>query len=199
MGHIGPLFDGEFAELCLEACEEEVRCRLPGVTSWKKIQGMITAISEEHDDLPLFYRLPQLCKGLKLPPVPLRQFRGTLVHLGYRVSHFHRDPEAVKTDAPNSVVYDLMRIWAEENPPKSTTHLGDILKKEITLKRPIEWRTEEQAPKTKVPRFLPNPEPNWGPKARAHSGGAAAHASASDPVVAEDAKTCTSEVALGDG
>merc|ERR1712217_171212 len=170
MGHIGPLFDGEFAELCLEACEEEVRCRLPGVTSWKKIQGMITAISEEHDDLPLFYRLPQLCKGLKLPPVPLRQFRGTLVHLGYRVSHFHRDPEAVKTDAPNSVVYDLMRIWAEENPPKSAP-LPSIMKKEVTLKRPFEWITEDDAPRTKIAKFLPNPEKNWGPKARAGKAG----------------------------
>lgn len=197
--HTGPLYDPEFVGLCLEACSEDHN-QLPGVTSWKKITGLLTAISEEHRDLVLYYRLPQLCKGLKLIPVPLRQFRGTLNALGYRVSHFHREPEAIKTDAPNAVVYDLMRLWAEENPPKSTLPQGDIiLKKALTLKRPIEWRTEEQAPKSKVPRFLPNPEPNWGPKARAHSGGAAAPAAAVAPVAAGDTNTCASDVALGGG
>lgn len=133
-------------------------------------------MSEEHPDLALYYRLPQLCKGLKLIPVPLKQFRGTLASLGYRVSHFHREPEAVKTDAPNEVVYDLMRLWAEEHPPK-TTLLPEILKKELTLKRPVEWKTEDEAPK-KVPKFLPNPEPCWGPKPRARGGPTAAAAAA---------------------
>lgn len=170
--HVGPLYDSDFAALCLEACDEDERDKLPGVTSWRKITGMITAITEEERDLPLHYRLPQLCKGLKLPPIPLRQFRGTLVNLGYRVSHFHRDPEAVKTDAPNAVVYDLMRVWAEENTPKSTP-LPNILKKEVSLKRPVEWITEEEMPRSKVARFLPNPEKNWGPKHRAKGSGGA--------------------------
>lgn len=171
--HVGPLHDSDFARLCLDACDEEERDRLPGVTSWRKITGLLTAITEEHADLVLHYRLPQLCKGLKLPPVPLRQFRGTLASLGYRVSHFHREPEAVKTDAPNAVVYDLMRLWAEEHPPKSNP-LPKVLKKELTLKRPLEWVTEEEAPRSKVARFLPNPEANWGPKARARGAGAPA-------------------------
>ena len=29
--------------------------------------------------------------------------QGTLMSLGYRVSHFHREPEAIKTDAPNAL------------------------------------------------------------------------------------------------
>ena len=28
---------------------------------------------------------------------------------GYRVSNFHKDPLAIKTDAPNSVLWDIIR------------------------------------------------------------------------------------------
>lgn len=173
--HIGPLHDKAFVERCLDACEESAMANLPGITSWKKIKGLLTAISEECHEIPLHYSLPQLCKCLKLPPLPLKQFKGTLASLGFKVSHFHREPEAVKTDAPNAIVFDLMRLWAEENPPR-VCPLPSVLKKEFTLKRPIEWKTEEEEPRAKVPRFLPNPEANWGPKPRAkgHSDGPAA-------------------------
>ena len=70
------------------------------------------AIAEETVDVPLHYKLPLLLKSLKMVPMPLRTFRGTLKALGYSVSHFHREPEAIKTDAPNAVVYDLLRLWA---------------------------------------------------------------------------------------
>jgi tRNA (guanine26-N2/guanine27-N2)-dimethyltransferase len=176
--HTGPLYDMDFVQKALEACEEENRSRLPGVTSWKKVTGLLTAIAEEHPDLVLYFKLPQLCKGLKLTPVPLRQFRGTLKELGYRVSHFHREPEAVKTDAPVSVIYDLMRVWAEEHPPKQQ-QLPELIKKPVKLKRPVEWRTEEEVERgRKVARFLPNPEPNWGPKPRARGGGGGAEPAA---------------------
>ncbi|OLP78091.1 tRNA (guanine(26)-N(2))-dimethyltransferase, partial [Symbiodinium microadriaticum] len=75
------------------ACSSERMPELPGITSWKKITGLLTAMSEEYGDLALYYKLPNLCKVLKVNQVPLRQFRGTLDSLGYRVSHFHREPQ----------------------------------------------------------------------------------------------------------
>lgn len=171
----GELHDEEFVRLCLDACGEGARAALPGITTWGKVLGTLTAISEEHADLVLHYRLPRLCGGLKLPPMPLRQFRGTLAALGYRVSHFHRDPEAVKTDASNAVVYDLMRLWAAEH-PGSKSPLPALLAKELTLERPVTWATSSSSAtaatggRPKVPRFLPNP-PNWGPGSRARGGG----------------------------
>lgn len=169
--YAGDLYDQDFVRDCLEACNrEDASDILPGITSWKKIRGLLTAISQEHGDLVLHYKLPNLCKGLKLEPMPLKQFRGTLAALGYRVSHFHREPEAIKTDAPNHIVYDFMRLWAEERPPK-VTPLPGLLKKELSVKRPLEWVSEDQVDRaSKVPRFLPNPEANWGPKARARGG-----------------------------
>lgn len=189
--YAGNLYDQDFVRDCLEACNGQDACaNLPGITSWKKIRGLLTAISEEHGDLVLHYKLPNLCKGLKLEPMPLKQFRGTLASLGYRVSHFHREPEAIKTDAPNHVVYDFMRLWAEERPPKATP-LPGLLKKELSLKRPLEWVTEEEVKRAeKVPRFLPNPEANWGPKARARGMEVGTgEASASSELSAEVPKT----------
>jgi len=57
--------------------------------------------------------LPSLCGTLRLDCAPARNFKGMLQHLGYRVSHFHREPSAIKTDAPNGVVFDVLRKWAE--------------------------------------------------------------------------------------
>jgi tRNA (guanine26-N2/guanine27-N2)-dimethyltransferase len=167
--YISPIFDPGFVERCLSAAAEG-SSRLPGVTSWKKLTSLLTAISEESNDVPLFYKLPTLCRGLKVNPVPLRQFRSTLKALGYQVSHFHREPEAVKTDAPPHVVYDLMRLWAEEHAPKNCP-MPALLNKTIRLKRPFEWATGG-LPSAKVPKFLPNPEANWGPKKAARGGGA---------------------------
>eukprot|EP00929_Paragymnodinium_shiwhaense_P113590 TRINITY_DN81876_c0_g1_i1.p1 TRINITY_DN81876_c0_g1~~TRINITY_DN81876_c0_g1_i1.p1 ORF type:complete len:558 (+),score=132.86 TRINITY_DN81876_c0_g1_i1:81-1754(+) len=175
----GSMYDSDFLAKVIEACDESNWSALPGVTSWKKVKGLATAMSEEHADLCLHYKLPSLFKVLKASPMPLRQFRGTLQSLGYKVSHFHREPEAVKTDAPNAIIFDLMRLWAEENPPKNPT-VPNLLKKELTLKRPIEWKNEVVEPKAKVPRFLPNPEKNWGPKARARGDGPAAAAKTSE-------------------
>lgn len=168
--HLGPLFDETFVQQLLEACAEENTPNLPGITSWKKVTGLLTAISEELPDVALHYKLPNLCKSMKLNPAPLKQMRGTLRSLGHRVSHFHREPEALKTDAPNEVVYDLMRLWAEEHPPK-VDPLPEVRKKALTLKRPVEWKHETDVPRAKIPKFLPNPQPNWGPKPRACGGG----------------------------
>eukprot|EP00746_Dinoflagellata_sp_MGD_P164857 gnl/MRDRNA2_/MRDRNA2_93774_c0_seq1.p1 gnl/MRDRNA2_/MRDRNA2_93774_c0~~gnl/MRDRNA2_/MRDRNA2_93774_c0_seq1.p1 ORF type:complete len:545 (-),score=122.60 gnl/MRDRNA2_/MRDRNA2_93774_c0_seq1:103-1737(-) len=167
--YTGPLYDQSFVNLCLEACDQERQKELDGVVSWKKVTGLFTAISEEHAEIPLHYKVSSLCRGLKLAPIPLKLFKGTLINLGYKASHFHREPEAIKTDAPNEVVFDLMRVWAEEHPPKNKP-CPAIFEKAVSLKRPVEWHCSEDEPQVKkVAKFLPNPEANWGPKPRAKS------------------------------
>ncbi len=34
------------------------------------------------------------------------------------MSGYHKEPQAIKTDAPNSVIWDIMRAWCKEHPPK---------------------------------------------------------------------------------
>lgn len=38
-------------------------------------------------------------------------FRSALMNQGYRVSSSHTNPQAVKTDAPHSAIWDIMREW----------------------------------------------------------------------------------------
>ena len=43
------LYDQDFLQRCLQACGAEKMPELPGVTSWKKITGLLTAMLEEQD------------------------------------------------------------------------------------------------------------------------------------------------------
>lgn len=70
----------------------------------ERLTGILTSISEELKDVPYYYSLPDLAHTLQcLVPTHL-EFKSALINAGYRVSHFHHDPSAFKTDAPNSVV-----------------------------------------------------------------------------------------------
>ncbi|KAI1446407.1 dimethylguanosine tRNA methyltransferase [Annulohypoxylon stygium] len=43
-------------------------------------------------------------------------FRGALRHLGYHVTRSHCKPGSLKTDAPWSVLWDIMREWVRQHP-----------------------------------------------------------------------------------
>ena len=57
---------------------------------------------------------------------------------GYRVSSTHCTPLGVKTDAPASAIWDIMRCWAEQhprkNPPEPDSYMGRLLAKPPELK-----------------------------------------------------------------
>ena len=102
----GPIYDPEFVDLALELKTEE----FPGISSWTKIRGLLTGLKSELVDVPLFYTIPGLVQTLKCSPPKLGIFGQYLTQLGYRVGASHRVPNSVKTDAPPSVVYDLLRM-----------------------------------------------------------------------------------------
>ena len=68
-------------------------------------------MSEELPDVPLYYTLPSLCETVHCSSPKMDDVRSALVNAGYRVSAFHKEADAIKTDAPNSVVWDIMRCW----------------------------------------------------------------------------------------
>ncbi len=93
------------------------------------------------------------------------------MHLGYQVSQFHKVPDALKTNAPNDVVWDIMRCWVKKHPinkKRENPNLPGfvILSKEAKIEAnftvPFALRNKEKAV-----RFPHNPEPYWGPKRRA--------------------------------
>jgi len=159
---MGPLYCPSFVESCLQLTKEDKREDSPGITSWAKVLGLLTALSEEPVDVPLFYTLPGLCSVVKLSCAPVSRFRAALRRLGYQAGHFHREPQAVKTDAPEKVVFDVLRTWAKAQPAPKVVH--PILKHEIETPNIDLSEPDSSEAVIRVPMFLPNPERNWGPK-----------------------------------
>ena len=81
------------------------------------LHGLLVSVSEELPDVPLYHLLPTLCSTVNSSTIPMTTFKAALVNAGYRVSAYHKEPSAVKTDAPNYVVWDVIRAWCKEHPP----------------------------------------------------------------------------------
>ena len=78
----------------------------------------MTIASEELQDVPLYYTLPDLCHTLGCTTPPMDSFKSAIMNAGYRVSAYHKEASAVKSDAPNHVIWDILRAWCKEHPPK---------------------------------------------------------------------------------
>jgi tRNA (guanine26-N2/guanine27-N2)-dimethyltransferase len=70
----------------------------------KRLGGILTSLSEELKDVPLYYSLPDLASTVQITVPTIAEFQAALASAGYRFSQFHHDPSAVKTDAPIHVV-----------------------------------------------------------------------------------------------
>ena len=80
------------------------RCSSPLRTGW----AVQYATLRQHQLLG-----PEVCAAIVLVLLRFNATlsRSALMNLGYRVSISHSRPTAVKTDAPHSVVWDVMRCW----------------------------------------------------------------------------------------
>jgi len=135
---LGPLHDQDVVGIALERLGDEA-CQSPNmslIATRRRLQGLLTSVSEELDT-PLYYTLPGLCQALKCTSPPLRAFKGAIVNAGYKVSGYHKEPSAVKTDAPGHVVWDIMRAWVEENPLKKKPVEGSTAEKILATERKL--------------------------------------------------------------
>ncbi|CAN4079499.1 unnamed protein product [Withania somnifera] len=140
--------------------------------AYERISAVLTTVSEELPDIPLFLSLHNLCATLKCTSPSAVIFRSAVINAGYRISGTHVSPLGLKTDAPMDVIWDIMRCWVKNHPVKAqpSDQAGSvILAKEPVLQanfsRAVASLSKAQA--KKVARFLPNPERHWGPKLRA--------------------------------
>uniref|UniRef100_A0A8C6VGC4 tRNA (guanine(26)-N(2))-dimethyltransferase n=1 Tax=Naja naja TaxID=35670 RepID=A0A8C6VGC4_NAJNA len=109
-----PLHDLGFVQRVLSAVESN-----PGrFQTNQRIQGILSMVMEELPDVPLYYTLDKLSKTIHSNSPSLLQFRSALLHAGYQVSLSHACKNAIKTDAPSSVLWDIMRCWEQLNPVK---------------------------------------------------------------------------------
>lgn len=69
------------------------------------------------DHYPFFFIPSVLSKVIHCVTPHENALRGALKHLGYRVTRSHTKPGTIKTDAPWSVIWDVMREWARQKAP----------------------------------------------------------------------------------
>ncbi|XP_054460350.1 tRNA (guanine(26)-N(2))-dimethyltransferase [Anoplopoma fimbria] len=144
----------------------------------KRIEGMLSMVTEELDDVPLYYTVDNLSSTIHCNTPPLLQFRSALLNAGHRVSCSHASKNAIKTDAPPAAIWDIMRCWEKTNPVKrekltESSPAFKILSIEPSLEACFTVREDAnpQSRKRHLTRFQENPQAFWGPKARARSCG----------------------------
>lgn len=69
------------------------------------------------EEYPFYFNLSYLSKILRTSTMPIDAFRGALRHLGYRSTRSHAKPNSVRTDAPWSVLWEIMREWVKQKAP----------------------------------------------------------------------------------
>ncbi|TNM85373.1 hypothetical protein fugu_007644 [Takifugu bimaculatus] len=77
----------------------------------KRIEGVLSMVTEELEDVPFYYTLDSLSSSIRCNTPPMLQFRSALLHAGYKVSLSHACKNAIKTDAPPATIWDIMRCW----------------------------------------------------------------------------------------
>jgi tRNA (guanine26-N2/guanine27-N2)-dimethyltransferase len=163
-----PIHDADWVDGMLKSVTA-MKSRYP---AYNKIHSILTAVSEELNDVPLYISLHSMSATLKCTPPSATLFRSAVVNAGYRISGSHANPLGLKTDAPMEVLWDIMRCWVKDHPVKENaaeTPGKVILSKEPEIEanfKKVQSATSK-ALASGVARFLPNPEEFWGPKPRA--------------------------------
>jgi tRNA (guanine26-N2/guanine27-N2)-dimethyltransferase len=103
----------------LQTALEEI---LPG----PPIAGDFGPINQEQivvDHYPFFIMPSKICSVLKCTTIPDDMLRGALVHLGYRTTRSHCRPGSVKTDAPWSTIWWVIKEWIRQKSPIKTENI----------------------------------------------------------------------------
>mmetsp|Transcript_12381 Transcript_12381/g.40751 ORF Transcript_12381/g.40751 Transcript_12381/m.40751 type:complete len:565 (-) Transcript_12381:377-2071(-) len=163
-----PIHDQEWVTALLEHMEQYHE----SYEGYGKVHALLTNVSEELTDCPLYVSLHNMTHTLRCSAPPAALFKSALINAGYRVSGSHASPLALKSDAPMEVLWDVFRHWIKDHPVKEISEKTPgqaILAKEPKLQANF-CRAAGSTSKAKeegIARFPVNPEDHWGPKSRA--------------------------------
>lgn len=187
----GPIHDTAFVRKVLSELKRDAR----QFAAYAKLHGLLTVILEELPDQPLHVDTHAMSTFLKCTPPAATTFRSALVNAGYSVSSTHSNQLAIKTNAPWSVCWDVMRAWVVEH-PLGRPHPEDSAPARLLAREPKtdvsffrRMDAVSDAKKKNVTRYPHNPS-NWGPQRAAPRGEAkrAADAAAGDGGAAKAAR-----------
>jgi len=153
----GPLWtESIYQPAFVEAVKSHLVAHKEDFASQKRILGIVTALSEELTDRPLFHDLSVLASTLHCQCPSNAAVVSAVRNAGFQLSQSHTSPLALKTDAPMEVLWDIMRAWVKDHPvkpPKEGSPAFQILAKEsTTLSSPDftirpEYRQDKVRPK----------------------------------------------------
>ncbi|CAH0564277.1 unnamed protein product [Brassicogethes aeneus] len=161
-----PLHDPAFVSDVLMSASDKLG-------TFKRIHGVLSVISEELVDQPLYYVLDKLAGTLHVSTPPVMTIRSAILNAGYKVSFTHMHKTSLKTDAPATVIWDIMRCWQKLNPVSEKRLHENSPAKNILDKQPEKEYDFTHHPdanpasrKMGFLRFQENPLPFWGPGTR---------------------------------
>lgn len=162
----GALYDDEMLDSILKFIKER-----PGkFGTEKRIIAKVTVMKEELKDVPLFTSLDSLCNTLRIQTPPRPAVIDAITKLGYRVSTFHDFPQALKTDLPFPMLWDIFKTVAKQldvQQPENTPGYAIMQKPIVTENIVIDLTTKaKKRPADQPARFLLMP-PKWGPGVKA--------------------------------
>lgn len=165
----GSLHNDKFVEEILDQIESEGVNNIKNLGTVKRIQGILHLVAEELE-MPLYYELPKLVSVVRCVVPPMPTFRSAILNAGYKVSYSHANKASIKTDAPNQVLWDIIRAWEKKNPINKEKHrdnkvLMAILDKKSTIDVCFQNHPDAvpYSRSQKLTRFQLNPQAHWGP------------------------------------
>ncbi|KAK0701750.1 S-adenosyl-L-methionine-dependent methyltransferase [Lasiosphaeria miniovina] len=169
----------------LQTALEEV---LPAISETQEADGESKpAPSQEAemaaiDPYPFYFHPSRVAGILHCASPPERKLKGALRSLGYRVTRSHCKPGSIKTDAPWSAIWHVMREWVRQEAPVTEANIkpGCAGYRLLGLDKPGRTEAGDQGPKvvfdeslgrdtatTKLVRYQQNPREHWGPLGKA--------------------------------
>ncbi|XP_026333429.1 probable tRNA (guanine(26)-N(2))-dimethyltransferase [Hyposmocoma kahamanoa] len=140
----------------------------------KRIQGVLSMVREELQNVPLYHTLDKLFGRVHLETMPMLVMRSAIMNAGHKVSYSHASKLSIKTTAPAQLIWDIIRTWAKTHPAKPSKLEADpvsrhILTQEIKSEVDLSVRADANpiSRRDGQLRFQFNPTPNWGPGSRA--------------------------------
>ena len=126
----------------------------------------------------LSYNISELGSILRCPIPRKQEILAGFHSLEYKIAQTAFAPDQFKTNAPAEVIFDVMKEWKIHQSKDIIKDLDKL--KEGSVGKKIMERKENSFPNNKlkfdyikqpkssrIPKYLPNPQPYWGPKSRA--------------------------------
>ncbi|BEJ14874.1 hypothetical protein CspHIS471_0406410 [Cutaneotrichosporon sp. HIS471] len=166
---LGPIHDPEFAERVLKSIDGEQ----DKYGTWPRMNGMLTLAMNELPD-PFYFTSNKVHGFGRATSAPTKLVVSALLNGGFKVSRSHASSGSIKTNAPRSFIYDIVREHIKTNPVRmdkisETSPARAFVNKPMThtidFTRHPDAKDFEKPEKTVL--YQLNPLPGWGPAARA--------------------------------